>query len=79
MSVKVAENDKKKMEQNFQTNRNENEKNIPASPSSSSVAEDAESGALPPLKYSMNDTDGWITVDEPILYLFAGKGPYVGR
>ena len=47
--------------------------------SPSPVAENAENGSLPPLKYSMEDTDGWITVDEPILYLYAGKGPYVGR
>lgn len=76
--MKVAENDKKKMEQAVQTVRTENEKGIPTLPSPSSVAEDGES-TLPPLKYSMDDTDGWITVDEPILYLYAGKGPYVAR
>jgi sphingosine kinase len=51
---------------------------IPTSPSPL-VAEDAESDALPSLRYSIDDTDGWITVDEPILYLYAGKGPYVSR
>jgi sphingosine kinase len=65
------------MAQIFRTRHNENEKSISTSPSP--VAEDAETGTLPPLKYSIEDMDGWITVDEPILYLYAGKGPYVGR
>jgi sphingosine kinase len=78
LSVKVAEDDKKKIVQNFQTHHNENGKRIPTSPSPP-VAEDVESGTLPPLRYSIDDTDGWVTVDEPILYLYAGKGPYVSR
>ena len=76
--MKVAENDKKKMEQAVQTVRTENEKGIPTLPSPSSVAEDGES-TLPPLKYSTEDTVGWITIDEPIIYVLAGKGPYIGR
>ncbi|KAH9981169.1 ATP-NAD kinase-like domain-containing protein, partial [Lactifluus volemus] len=34
--------------------------------------------ALPPLLYA-NDTEGWTTFEGPILYLYAGKGPYVSR
>lgn len=34
--------------------------------------------ALPPLKYS-GDDEGWTVLDEPLLYVYAGKGPYVGR
>ncbi|KAH9969429.1 ATP-NAD kinase-like domain-containing protein [Lactifluus volemus] len=34
--------------------------------------------ALPPLRYA-NDTEGWTTFEDPILYLYAGKGPYVSR
>lgn len=79
LSVKVAENDKKRMVQNFQTRRNEYGKSIPTPPPLSPVAKDTESSSLPPLKYSIDDMDGWITVDEPILYLYAGKGPYVSR
>jgi hypothetical protein len=33
---------------------------------------------LPPLQYA-NDTEGWTTFEGPILYLYAGKGPYVSR
>jgi sphingosine kinase len=62
------------MMQALQLRRNETNKSI-----SSLVTEDVTSGAMPPLKYSIDDTDGWITIDEPILYLYAGKGPYVGR
>jgi sphingosine kinase len=35
--------------------------------------------ALPALKYSTTDEDGWTILDEPLLYVYAGKGPYVGR
>ena len=35
-------------------------------------------GKLPPLKYSA-DEEGWTTFEEPLLYVYAGKGPYVGR
>ncbi|KAG5645241.1 hypothetical protein DXG03_006658 [Asterophora parasitica] len=37
------------------------------------------SGPLPPLTNLPDDTDGWTTYDEPILYIYAGKGPFVGR
>lgn len=35
-------------------------------------------GKLPPLKHS-TDEEGWTTFEEPLLYVYAGKGPYVGR
>jgi sphingosine kinase len=38
-----------------------------------------ESTALPPLKYSATDDEGWTVVTEPLLFVYAGKGPYVGR
>lgn len=31
------------------------------------------------LPNSVDDQEGWITCDEPLLYVYAGKGPYVGR
>lgn len=34
---------------------------------------------LPELKHSAADGEGWITFDKPILYIYAGKGPYVSR
>lgn len=44
-----------------------------------SVSEIESGDGLPPLKYQPDDKDGWTTFDEPLLYVFAGKGPYVGR
>jgi sphingosine kinase len=43
-----------------------------------SRAEEEGSTALPPLQYA-NDTEGWTTFEGPILFLYAGKGPYVSR
>jgi sphingosine kinase len=28
---------------------------------------------------SAKEDDGWITFDKPVLFLFAGQGPYVSR
>ena len=33
---------------------------------------------LPPLRY-VDDYDGWTTFEDPVLFFFAGKGPYVTR
>jgi sphingosine kinase len=33
---------------------------------------------LPLPKHSTND-EGWITFDKPLLYVYAGQGPYVAR
>ncbi|THH33940.1 hypothetical protein EUX98_g262 [Antrodiella citrinella] len=37
--------------------------------------------SLPPLKYAGVDheEDGWISVDKPTLFVYAGKGPYVSK
>jgi hypothetical protein len=39
---------------------------------------DSLSTALPPLQY-VDDYDGWTTFEGPILFFYAGKGPYVSR
>lgn len=70
LSFKIAEQDKEKMAQIVQARRLANN-NANISPSGS--------GQLPPLKYLPDDSDGWTTFDEPLLYVYAGKGPYVGR
>lgn len=41
--------------------------------------EAAEASALPALKYSEEDKDGWIDIDTPILFLNAGKAPFASR
>ncbi|KAL1701407.1 ATP-NAD kinase-like domain-containing protein [Schizophyllum commune] len=63
----------------------------PASPTTAStpsdrrprspMSEDGEDG-LPPLVYSKSDSgndDSWTKFEDPILFVYAGKGPYVAR
>ncbi|KAJ6502527.1 ATP-NAD kinase-like domain-containing protein [Mycena sanguinolenta] len=69
LSFKAAELDKDKM---FDSAQNRHTK------TTSYVANDQEGTALPALKYSTND-EGWSVLSEPLLYVYAGKGPYVGR
>ncbi|ETW85853.1 hypothetical protein HETIRDRAFT_311241, partial [Heterobasidion irregulare TC 32-1] len=38
-----------------------------------------ENSSLPEVGCASEDTDGWITFEQPLIYLYAGKGPYVGR
>jgi sphingosine kinase len=40
-----------------------------------------EDAALPPLRFAAGDAagPGWITVDRPLSYVYAGQGPYVSR
>jgi sphingosine kinase len=39
---------------------------------------ESPSTGLPPLQY-VDDHEGWSTFEGPILYFYAGKGPYVSR
>ncbi|KAJ6547589.1 ATP-NAD kinase-like domain-containing protein [Mycena capillaripes] len=75
LSYKAVEMDKDKMYDTLQKRR------VQALANDSTATPDraTDETALPPLKYSAADDDGWTILDEPLLYLFAGKGPYVGR
>lgn len=72
LSVKIAEQDKTKMLEALQARR-QTQNNASNSTNASS------SSSLPPLKFLPEDKDGWTVIDEPLLYVYAGKGPYVGR
>ncbi|KAL6300521.1 ATP-NAD kinase-like domain-containing protein [Sparassis latifolia] len=37
------------------------------------------SATLPELQHTDADADGWIAFDKPLVYMYAGKGPYVSR
>ncbi|KAJ7582657.1 ATP-NAD kinase-like domain-containing protein [Mycena floridula] len=74
LSYKAAEVDKTKMVHTLNSRRQ-----LDKLASSSSVAVIESSTGLPPVKYSTDDVDGWTTFDKPLLYVFGGKGPYVGR
>lgn len=41
-------------------------------------AVEGQKQSLPELKH-LSDSEGWTTFEEPLLYVYAGKGPYVGR
>ncbi|EDR14311.1 uncharacterized protein LACBIDRAFT_306015 [Laccaria bicolor S238N-H82] len=80
LSFKVAETDKHKMAEHLVTSRKEFEKdNISGSLPSNSITKMPERSALPPLNYLPDDADGWTSFNEPLIYVYAGKGPYVGR
>lgn len=73
LSYKVAESDKKKMAENL--SKLQAHRNSQAETSTPHVT----SGGLPPLVNLPDDMEGWTTYDKPILYVYAGKGPFVGR
>ncbi|KAF9053226.1 ATP-NAD kinase-like domain-containing protein [Panaeolus papilionaceus] len=87
VSFKIAEDDKDKMASVVHARRleasslqaSEEPAGIPATQILEAVPEgEAGSDGLPPLKYHQ-DEDGWTTFDDPIMFVYAGKGPYVGR
>jgi len=49
--------------------------------STSAVVNGDSASSLPPLKYAGvdPDSDGWLTFDQPTLFVYAGKGPYVSQ
>lgn len=71
LSIKVAEKDKDKMAQAA------HERNQGSSPL---VDDGTDAQSLPSLKYLPDDqTDGWVTIEEPMLFAYAGQGPFVSR
>lgn len=75
LSVKVAEQDKDKMAEIAHA-RNQS----PTPFAEENAAELlAHANSLPPLKYLPDDNEGWYTVDDPVLFVYAGQGPYVSR
>jgi len=77
LSFKLAENDKDKMAAAVHSREKAQGDVVPVSTGESSPD---KTGISPfPLEHSHTDEEGWTTFDEPILYVYAGKGPYVGR
>ncbi|KAG6845323.1 hypothetical protein H0H87_010780 [Tephrocybe sp. NHM501043] len=73
LSYKVAESDKMKMANDLKDLQARRNNRLQAS------TPPVDSGSLPPLNHLPDDTEGWTTYDQPILYVYAGKGPFVGR
>lgn len=78
LSYKAVEVDKHKMAERASLHRKNNE-SVPFASSSSPPLENDTAESLPPLKFQPDDTEGWTTFDGPLLYVYAGKGPFVGR
>ncbi|KAI0054119.1 hypothetical protein FA95DRAFT_1530115 [Auriscalpium vulgare] len=77
VSVKPIETDKMKMIESLRVSR---EGSLEQRFEASGSRKMPEDGApLPPLRYASDDTDGWITFEDSILFIYAGKGPYVSR
>lgn len=72
LQIKVAEEDKSKMAQALKSRRSGD---LSQAPSISAAA----SEAIPPLSEPVREEDGWVTFTKSALFLYAGKGPYVGR
>ena len=92
VSIKVSESDKQKMMEDWRAARTSAAERIRVHGDQhpdGSDAEDEEVGAdaanartssLPELLHlEKPQGDGWIEFEKPILYLYAGKGPYVSR
>ncbi|KAI0647126.1 ATP-NAD kinase-like domain-containing protein [Trametes meyenii] len=82
VSVKLVNTDKHQMLQDMHAARAQTETTYNALSTSTlnapqEAGAESESTALPPLKYSEADSEGWVTFDRPLDYLYAGKGPYV--
>ncbi|KAJ2920657.1 hypothetical protein H1R20_g16435, partial [Candolleomyces eurysporus] len=74
LSMKVAGLDKDAMAKAFHDKRLASQ-----DPKDSIEKTNSSSGALPSLQYLPDDKEGWIDFEDPILFVYAGQGPYVGR
>jgi len=73
LQIKVAEQDKSKIVEALRLKHSG--KTIDAQSASESSLEEF----IPPLTQAVDEKDGWITYDQPMLYISAGQGPYISR
>ena len=77
LSYKLAESDKYKMASDV-ANRHQTLTGEPISPSPLSASTQYSFDDISCERYEQ-DEEGWTIFPHPIIYLYAGKGPYVGR
>lgn len=75
VSVKVSDRDKHKMWDDYRTAYDDSGFDN----SSQEEHQEQRSTPLPPLKYSPTETDGWVDIETPLLFLNAGKAPFASR
>ena len=73
LSFKLVDDDKERMVAAWQSRKEGRDLVIP------SATSDKSANDLPSLKYIQGEEDGWTIFNESFLYVYAGKGPYVGR
>ncbi|KAJ3847517.1 ATP-NAD kinase-like domain-containing protein [Lentinula lateritia] len=69
LSYKVVEQDKRKMFDNLKSKRSQTSSELILQ-----ETQDADS-SLPKTKVNLDETEGWTIFSEPLLYMYAGKGP----
>lgn len=84
ISIKVAAQDKQAMVDAYRaTHASDKPESELPDPAELVLGEpdltDEEATKLPPLQYDKDDRSDWITFDQPLHYMYAGQGPYVGR
>ncbi|KAI5114991.1 hypothetical protein M0805_006557 [Coniferiporia weirii] len=80
LEIKVAETDKDKMFEEFRA-RTETSRREQHQRELEDHQQEVDKDALPVLRHTEqpSEDNGWITFDKPIIYLYAGKSPYVSR
>lgn len=74
LSFKLEEDNKEKMVATWQSRKEGLNLTIPDATFNKSTDD-----VLPSLKYLQGEEEGWTIFNESFLYVYAGKGPYVGR
>ncbi|KAI0322219.1 ATP-NAD kinase-like domain-containing protein [Amylostereum chailletii] len=74
ISIKALETDKSKISANLQAFHKKDAQHL----FRTGAFVDNEA-SLVPLQYISDDTDGWLKMEKPISFLYAGKGAYVSR
>jgi len=78
LEIKVASQDKHKMLQTYRATRSQVD--FVGSQSEHTDVDTLRSAqSLPPFEHVPVDSEGWITVDKALSYVYAGKLPYVSR
>ncbi|TFK76400.1 hypothetical protein BDN72DRAFT_830967 [Pluteus cervinus] len=79
LSYKAVETDKIKMAESLHAWRKKAQESPSPPPSPVPFPNEQSTSTLPPTRHMDDDEEGWTTLNEPLLYVYAGKGPYVGR
>lgn len=77
--INIAQNDKQTMVQEFAKKCNNEDALFERLDQPETLDGAEEDDALPLLRFNSDDAQNWTKITTPFSYLYAGKGPYVGR